>query len=169
MATINQEGLEITHWSSLRGLKEGDALPMPEWARSLIDEGVYKISDAQYCLAQAIDENGQDKLTLISFYWASSEGAFRRAYFREVESDDMAVSPPPMELMPEGSGTTYIQIKRALMAIGTVMEHASYRVMSDGAFVHKSLENSSAVYHFRSPEFLDDEIPYAILWKPRGG
>ena len=47
------------------------------------------------------------------------------------------------------------------------MECASYRVMTDGAFIHKSLEHASAAYYFRSPEILSDELPFAIVWKCR--
>lgn len=65
------------------------------------------------------------------------------------------------------AGATYRQIKEALGALGSdrLMEYASYRVMSDGAFVHKGLESASAVYYFRSHDIADDEMPYAILWK----
>ncbi len=41
-------------WSLLRGLKAGDALEVAEGAFSLLDEGVYRISDAQFCLADAM-------------------------------------------------------------------------------------------------------------------
>lgn len=62
---------------------------------------------------------------------------------------------------------TYSQIKNALSSLGSekFMEYASYRVMSDGAFVHKGLESSLAVYYFRLHDIVDDELPYAILWK----
>lgn len=168
MAAIILEGVVIIPWSLLLEQKEGDVLDTSGAALSLIDEGVYGTCDNQFCLADTFNEDGQDKLRLVSFYWAASEAAFRRAYFREVERDDMAVSSPPAELIPKTAGTTYGQIKQALKAEGDVMEHASYRIMSDGAFVHKSLENASVVYYFRSTDMLDDELPYAILWKCRG-
>ncbi|CRM52338.1 MULTISPECIES: hypothetical protein [Pseudomonas] len=158
----------MTEWALLRELKKGDALAVPEAGLLLIDEGVYKMSVTQYCLADAIKEDGQDKLKVLSFYWAASDAAFQRAYYRDVESDDGAVCPPPFELMPEEAGATYIEIKRALETAGNIREYASYRVMSDGAFVHKSLEGPSAVYYFRSLGLLNDEVPYAILWKCQG-
>lgn len=154
-------------WSVLRELKAGDAFEAPRGVLSLIDEGVYKISDTQYCLADAGVGNEQNTLTLVSFFWTASEGAFRRAYFMDVEADDLATCAPPVELLPEGAGATYGQLKRAMALVSNVMEHASYRVMTDGAFVHKSLENSSATYHFRSTDIADDELPYAIVWKCR--
>lgn len=96
-----------------------------------------------------------------------AEPAFRRAYYRDVENDDMAVCRPPPELLPVGAGGTYSQIKNALSSLGSdkFMECASYRVMSDGAFVYKGLESSLAVYYFRLHDIVNDELPYAILWK----
>ncbi|MGK9416191.1 hypothetical protein ACSSUR_08545 [Pseudomonas cedrina] len=155
----------MIEWALLRELKKGDVLDVPDTSLLLMDEGVYKVSANQYCLADAINEDGQDKLRLLSVYWAASDAAFRRAYFRDIESDDGTVCLPPLELMPEGARATYMQIKRALETTGNVMEYATYRVMSDGAFVHKGLASLPAVYYFRSVDFLDDEIPYAILWK----
>lgn len=154
-------------WSVLRALISGSDVDVPEQALSLIDEGVYKVSETQYCLADAHIERGQKRLVLVSCVWAISEAAFRRAYFFDIETDDLALGAPPVELLPNDAATTYGQIKRALAAVGRVMEHASYRVMSDRAFIHRSLENADATYHFRSRDDGDDEPPYAIVWKCR--
>lgn len=158
----------MIQWSVLRALEAGSDFDALEQGLSLIDEGVYRISDTQYCLADTVVGREQNSLTLVSLCWAASEGAFRRVYFMELEADDLATSAPPVELLPDGAGATYGQLKREMASVSKVMEHASYRVMSDGAFVHKSLENSSATYHFRSTDIIDDELPYAIIWKCRG-
>ncbi|UOP13242.1 hypothetical protein [Pseudomonas palleroniana] len=154
-------------WSSLYKLKVGDVVDVREQCVLAMDDGAYKISEDQYFLADAFSDEREEKLRLLSLYWACSEPAFRRAYYRDVENDDMAVCQPPPELLPVGAGGTYCQIKDALSSLGSdkFMEYASYRVMSDGAFVHKSLESSFAVYYFRLPDVVDDELPYAILWK----
>lgn len=158
----------MQEWSSLCKLKSGDVIDVREQCVLAMEDGAYKISDVQYFLADALFCEGKEELRLLSLYWACSEPAFRRAYYRDVENDDMAVCVPPFELLPIGSGGTYSQIKNALGALGSgkFMEYASYRVMSDGVFIHKSLESSSAVYYFRLPDIIDDELPYAILWKP---
>ncbi|SCZ33479.1 MULTISPECIES: hypothetical protein [unclassified Pseudomonas] len=157
----------MQEWSSLCKLKIGDAVDAREQCILAMEDGAYKISDDQYFLADAFFDEGKEKLRLLSLYWACSEPAFRRAYYRDVENDDMAVRSPPSELLPRGAGETYGEIKKALSSLGSdkFMEYASYRVMSDGAFVHKSLESSLAVYYFRLPDIVDDELPYAILWK----
>lgn len=118
-------------------------------------------------MADTFSDQVEEKLRLPSLYWACSEPAFRRAYYRDVENDDMTVCQPPPELLPVGAGVTYSQIKNAISSAGSdkLMEYASYRVMSDGAFVHKGLESSLAVYYFRLHDIVDDELPYAILWK----
>ncbi|AMZ72743.1 MULTISPECIES: hypothetical protein [Pseudomonas] len=157
----------MQEWSSLCKLKIGDAVDAREQCILAMEDGAYKISEDQYFLADAFFDEGKEKLRLLSLYWACSEPAFRRAYYRDVENDDMAVRSPPSELLPRGAGETYGEIKKALSSLGSdkFMEYASYRVMSDGAFVHKSLESSLAVYYFRLPDIVDDELPYAILWK----
>ncbi|BDB19898.1 hypothetical protein cym2001_32630 [Pseudomonas sp. CYM-20-01] len=157
----------MKEWSSLCKSKVGGVVDLREQRVLAMDDGAYKISDNQYFLADACSVEGEEKLSLLSLYWASSEAAFRRAYYRDVENDDLAVCQPPAELLPAGAGATYRQIKEALGALGSdrLMEYASYRVMSDGAFVHKGLESASAVYYFRSHDIAHDEMPYAILWK----
>ncbi|POA33810.1 MULTISPECIES: hypothetical protein [unclassified Pseudomonas] len=157
----------MQEWLSLCKSKVGDAVDVRKQCVLAMEDGVYKISDDQYFLADAFFDGGKEKLRLLSLYWACSEPAFRRAYYRDIENDDMAVCRPPSELLPMGAGATYSQIKNALGSLGSdkFMEYASYRVMSDGAFVHKSLESSSAVYYFRLHDIVDDELPYAILWK----
>lgn len=120
MAAIILEGVVMIPWSLLLEQKAGDVLDTSGAALSLIDEGVYGTCDNQFCLADTVNEDGQDKLRLVSFYWAASEAAFRRAYFREVERDDMVVISPPAELIPKTADTTYGQIKQALKAVGTL-------------------------------------------------
>ena len=147
--------------------KVWDAVDVQEQHALAMEDGAYKLSDNQYFLADVFFDDGEEKLRLLSLYWACSEPAFRRAYYRDVENDDMAVCRPPPELLPVGAGVGYSQIKNALSSLGSekFMEYASYRVMSDGAFVHKGLESSLAVYYFRLHDIVDDELPYAILWK----
>lgn len=157
----------MKEWSFLCKSKVWDAVDVQEQHVLAMEDGAYKLSDNQYFLADVFSDEGEEKLRLLSLYWACSESAFRRAYYRDVESDDMAVCQPPPELLPAGAGATYSQIKNALSSLGgdKLIEYASYRIMYDGAFVHKSLESSSAIYYFRLQDIVDDELPYAILWK----
>ncbi|MCA5973951.1 MULTISPECIES: hypothetical protein [Pseudomonas] len=161
----------MQNWVSLCRMKAGEIIDVREASVLPMEDDAYKVSEEQYLLVDASSDDTDGKLCLLSFYWAASERAFRRAYYKDVEGDDNAEGMPPPELLPVGAGSTYSQIREALDFKGSqeFMEYASYRVMSDGAFVHKSLESSSAVYYFRSPTSIDNELPYAILWKPHGG
>lgn len=153
-------------WSLLCKLGVGSIVDMLEGGIAL-EDGVYKISDSKYVLADNFFENGKEKIKLVSLFWACSEPAFRRAYFRDVENDDLAKCLPPVELLPSGSGMNYGSIRSVLSSLESdqFLEYASYRVMSDGAFVHKSLESRKAIYYFRSSDIIGDELPYAILWR----
>ncbi|KMT52739.1 hypothetical protein [Pseudomonas fildesensis] len=151
-------------WPTLCKLRVGSYVDLPEGGIAL-EDGVYKISDSKYFLADSVFEEGKERIKLGSLFWASSEPAFRRAYFREIESDDMAECFPPVELLPSEAGMSYGSIRGALRSLDPqhFLEYASYRVISDGAFVHKSLEGQRAIYYFRSPEIIESELPYAIL------
>lgn len=104
--------------------------------------------------------------------WAQSAGAARRAMNSAIEDDrEMNGSWPPQELLPKDGVLTYGDILRAVKSEcpESVMETASYRVASDGAFIHKSisarLHDGRYEYYFRSPKIFDEERPYAVSFK----
>lgn len=132
-----------------------------------LDDGVYKVSDSKYFLVDSSFEGDKEKVTLVSIFWACSESAFRRVYFKYVENDDLAKSPPPAEFLPFGTEMNYGSIRSALKSLDPdhFLECASYRVMSDGAFIHKSLESLRVIYYFRSPEVIEGEFPCAIMFR----
>lgn len=153
-------------WPTLCKLRAGSYVDFLKDATAL-EDGVYKISDAIYCLADSVLEAGAERIQWVSLFWACSEPAFRRVYFREIENDDKAECAPPVELLPSGAGMNYGSIRDALRCLDPErsLECASYRIMSDGAFVHKTLEGRRATYYFRSAEIIESELPYAILWR----
>lgn len=79
------EVFKMKEWSSLCKSKVGDAVDVREQCVIAMDDGAYKISDDQYFLADAFSDEGEEKFRLLSLYWACSEPAFRRAYYRDVE------------------------------------------------------------------------------------
>jgi len=99
----------MKEWSSLCKSKVGGAVDVREQCVIAMDDGAYKISDDQYFLADESSDEGEEKLRLLSLYWACSEPAFRRAYYRDVENDDMAVCRPPPELLPVGAGRPIVR------------------------------------------------------------
>ena len=49
------------------------------------------------------------------------------------------------------------------------MAYASYRIATDGAFIHKVIEGNGFKFYFRDKEERPDEKPYAIAYGiPRG-
>lgn len=136
----------------------------------ILNDNFYKISENQYCLSapynsmSLVETPGGPFLT--SFLWACSEGAARRAYLNNIESDDKVTVYPPSQILPYPDSKTYVSILKGLKQIGlkSVMEHGAYRIMSDGAFIHRVIESKIASYFFRSPKHDDREVPYAILW-----
>lgn len=154
-------------WELLSSLKSGAPIEMLGQNVAVLDDDVYKLSESQYCLAEIPFNSSGNISRIISIFWACSEKAFRRAYFKEVEGDDMVICNPPNELLPHKCEPTYLQILDNLRVSGArgLTEYASYRVMSDGAFVHRAIESDLAAYYFRSPKSIDGELPYAILWK----
>ena len=155
-------------WKRLCRLKSGT--PVEELGQSVVSLGndAFKLSETQYCLARVSDDN---VLRVVSMYWACNEKSFRHAYFGDIEGDDLISCTPPNELLPPKSGATFRKIMTGLKAFGAkgVMENASYRIMSDGAFIQKEIGSNVADYYFRSPHSDDNELPYAILWKMKIG
>ena len=98
---------------------------------------LYKTSTGQYCIVETPD--GSEEPKLVSILWATSDGAARRVYSDEIESDDLQTALPPRELLPLGADCSYVQIVKSLKASGArgISESASYRIMTDGLFIHK--------------------------------
>jgi hypothetical protein len=154
------------NWTRLRTIPQGILLSSLGLESSFLGSKLYRLAPAKYCLAE-LEDGGE--ATLISLLWASSDGAAKRVYLNDIESDDSSISMPPQELLPLSSALSYGEILEALKASDArgLMEHASYRIMSDGAFIHKAIESETTSYYFRSPELIEQEWPYAILWKLR--
>ena len=152
-------------WNWLKALPKGTPLHSLGSSMLQLDADLYRIGIGQYCIGEPSEGNGEP--ALVSLLWATSDGAARRVYLNEIESDDLKNALPPRELLPLSADCSYLQIAKFLKASGArgISESASYRIMTDGLFIHKSISSNIAVYYFRSPEIVDDEHPYAILWK----
>ena len=132
-----------------------------------VGDDLYQVGSSAYCIVDD-PEAEHDDLTVISILWAGSQNSARRAYYNDIEADDLATLAPPDHIFPGIKyGWGYTDIVRELGRLGVkgLMELASYRVMTDGKFIHKSIEFDKAIYYFRSPDVADASPPYAILWK----
>jgi hypothetical protein len=159
-------------------MKWSELLKIPKWTPidksgldlSEIEEDFYKISENQYCLSASYSSMSLEETPggpfITAFLWACSEGAAKRAYLNEIESDDQVNISPPSDILPSPDKKTYKEILKGLKELGckSVMEHSGYRIVSDGAFIHRVIESEIAAFFFRKPEHNASEIPYAIQW-----
>jgi hypothetical protein len=87
----------------------------------------------------------------------------------DIESDDGETMDVPAEFLPSGGTVTatYGEILRGLKndKPRICQETASYRIASDGRFIHRRIETECFEFLFRNPEHDDSEPPYAIIRK----
>ena len=106
--------------------------------------------------------------------WAASDGAVLRAARMNIEADDLlSATPPPEMLLPETKNPNYSELLTAAKSglHGKHMEHASYRIASDGRFIHKTISVGRFEFHFRNRNIRKREMPYCIAFRaaPSGG
>ncbi|QLG88025.1 hypothetical protein HQ393_06990 [Chitinibacter bivalviorum] len=158
---------DSTEWERLVTLSKGILLNAIVANAVPLGDDLYQIGPSAYCIVDDPDV-ARDHLTVVSLLWACSASAARRAYYNDIEADDLVQRSPPDHVFPGiKDGSAYVDILRGLKGLGVngLMEHASYRIVTDGKFVHKSIEFDKAIYYFRSPDIDDKNPPYAILWK----
>lgn len=136
-----------------------------------INEDIFKINENTYLFLVPYNRElvETDEAPYISLViWGQSEGAVRRAYCQEIEKDNMLqeYEPPNEMLLPTGSRTYKDILNDAKTEMfGTWMEAATYRIVSDGKFIHKTIEVGNFIFHFRNNEDDQDEKPYVISYK----
>lgn len=156
-------------WHRLLAVPKGELLNTIASDATSLGADLYQIGPESYCVVDDPDVDW-NQLTVIGLLWACSANAARRAFYNEIEADDYAECSPPDHVFPGVyAGSTYSDIVRTLaeLRVNGLIEHASYRVMTDGRFVHSCIEFDKATYYFRSPEPAVADPPYAILWKMR--
>jgi len=64
----------------------------------------------------------------------------------QIEADQIGNERPPTELLPPGHPATYGEVVRELKKghLGEYEETASYRIASDGAFVHRHITTAAS-------------------------
>lgn len=153
---------KIPKWSPLSELAP-DCRPI---ARNL-----FEIDAGQYCLVTPYADHSLEVRPggpfVSALLWSSCAGSALRAVAGEIEKDEPSALAPPAELLPAREAIGYRSILRALQNEGYkgISETASYRIATDGAFIHRAIDSEIATYYFRGLEENNDEPPYAILWK----
>ncbi|MCZ4324659.1 hypothetical protein [Pseudomonas anguilliseptica] len=156
--------LRYPKWSPLAGVVEViDQI-------SFISANIYKLSDNLYLRltpSNAFFENGPDAPYVTAIIWAVSDGAVLRLSEAKIESDIGGVLEPPKEILPAVSEATYGEIISYFKNFPpkVCQEKASYRIATDGAFIHRVIETEGFLFAFRSPAHDSSEKPYAIIKK----
>jgi hypothetical protein len=153
-------------WSQITSYETWQPLGSFSVQARLTDE-IYQLGPHVFAKALRLGAES-DVLHIGIFLWSPSAGAALRALARNIEADVACDSgvPPPV-LLPVGAAATYGSILRAAVEtrVDQVDEWASYRVGSDGAFVHRSIYWNRREYFFRSRRMRRSETPFAIAYK----
>lgn len=119
-----------------------ELIKIPKWASVSdvgldlieIEEDFYKITENQYCFSVPYNsvslEEAPSGPFITAFLWACSEGAAKRMYLNEIESDDGVSVLPPPEILPSPDKKSYREILERLKGLGckAVMEHAGFEL-----------------------------------------
>ncbi|HET8797754.1 MAG TPA: hypothetical protein VFO89_08705 [Thermoanaerobaculia bacterium] len=129
---------------------------------------IFSLGPNAFVVAQrhnaALEDGGGPYVTLL--VWAPSLGSVRRVIDLEIEADEGEVLHPPVEMLPRGSRPAYASVLDAALREfpGNVLEHASYRIAGDGAFVCRSVSAGPFQLYFRHPSG-DQDPPFCVVWK----
>lgn len=104
---------------------------------------------------------------LSGFFCASDDGAIMRATAMDIEKDAGILLLPPAGFLPPEVIPEYGAILNWLKSVRptVLQEAASYRIASDGRFVHRTIETEKYTFYFRGASDDNNERPYAILYK----
>lgn len=152
------------NWKEVLGANDAPQLSISTNSVEFLTSELCKIGERQYALVDSYEEDGKITRSFDTLYWAASDGAALRAAETQIESDDGAIAEVPTELLPNGANGGYLSVLSAVRTANPsgVIESASYRIMSDGAFIHRQIATRDAKYFFRQFEG-DLEKPYAVL------
>jgi hypothetical protein len=131
-----------------------------------ISENLYSISNQIFLVTTVRNKDfslSKEGARVSTILWAASAGAARRATVMQIEEDDGAALMPPCEFLIAPEADTWASILDVAKYKNIfIMESASYRIATDGLFVHKQIDTKPFIYFFRSPEVEGNERPYAI-------
>jgi hypothetical protein len=158
-------------WDTLTSLRRWTPLrQVTKTTPVKLGDDLFKIDTGKYLVCvpykRDLTEGGGERF-ITSVLWARTDGAARRAALLQIEADQVIEGGPPPDLLLPGRPVSYGDIIRELKKdqTGEFGETASYRVATDGAFVHRSIVTESTSFHFRNPEHDDSEPCYAIEFR----
>lgn len=155
-------------WKDLKALRCWTPLSEVTHSATPLGSGLYGIGQGQYLIAVPHNdrfERNERGPFVTAVLWAETNGAAKRAKLMQIETDDsQGPSPTPDDLLPEHA-RTYGEIVAVLKRRGEeFQEYAEYRVATDGAFVHRTIEAFPYSFFFRKVEHDASDSCYAIQY-----
>lgn len=138
---------------------------------SFVGTSLYRVDDTIYLyLSKFRLESSKDESIgpyVSGILFAPDDGAAKRVSMSMIEEDLGRHLLPPAILYLRDSEFRYSDILSNLKRTHpkACQESASYRIATDGQFIHRKIETESCTYYFRSVVDDPSEPPYAILKK----
>jgi len=150
-------------WNELRKHLGKGISTLPEMPVKVTDR-IYQAGPAFLMTSNTLkDFSPSDEPIITLIIWAPSAGALKRAFNGDIESDDGISGIPPNEMLISPTANTWGTIKEQAKELGIkFLESASYRIMTDGAFIQKQLQSRTYRAYFRSRNTKFNEHPYVI-------
>ena len=161
----------INNWDELKKIKYLSSIKELPFEGQLITKNIYRVNEQAYLFLvdynvayNKTKENGPFATLL---FWTGNDGSAKRAFSRKIEEDkEQSIIIPPTEMLPSKEVNTYEKIINELKKNkSTYMETASYRIATDGAYIHKEISVIPYTYYFRKREDDNNEVPYTISYK----
>jgi hypothetical protein len=168
MATINNGNLmEFTSLVSLKKLTPLSNVVEQLDAEKFLGQSLYRIGGGIYLYLTKFGGGGTEGPFLSGIFCAPDDRAMMRATAMNVEEDTGSLLTPPAGFLPAEVPLEYGTILNWLkdMRPKVCQESASYRIASDGLFVHRTIETEKYTFYFRGANDDGYEPPYAILYK----
>ena len=134
-----------------------------------LGRSLYRLGDGIYiCLTKlGMPGAASEGPFLSGVFCVPDDGAIMRATALDIEGDIGLTLTPPTGFLPSDLVLEYGRILNWLKSMrpNVCQETASYRISSDGLFVHRTVETEKYPFYFRRAEDNERERPYAILHK----
>lgn len=139
-------------------------------AEAYLGNSLYKIEAGIYFYLTKFGVGaggGPKEESLSGLYMAPDDGAILRATAYKIEEDSGSKLTVPIGFFPQNLNLEYGCILEWLknMRPRVCRESATYRIASDGLFVHRKIETEKYTIYFREKKHNNRERPYAILYK----
>jgi hypothetical protein len=152
-----------TVWKELRQYLDKPLSGLPE-TPTKVSGNLYQVGGAfVFTVGRYGDFSLAGEPIISMVIWAPSQGSVLRAFEMNIEADDGKEGVIPLDMRLADNAITFESIRSAGKFQGfDFMESASYRVLVDGAFIHRQLQSKTYRAYFRSRHNRLKEKPYAI-------